>query len=87
LVTEEGGVATNEGEMRVLVANYYNHLFESHVGDRIDELQQHVPVKVPEKANPALCKELTTEEIKEALDDIGDLKAPGSEGMPTLFYK
>lgn len=87
LVTEEGGVATDEGEMRVLVANYYNHLFESHAGDRIDELLQHVPVKVPEEVNRALCKELTSEEIKEALDGIGDLKAPGSEGMPALFYK
>lgn len=87
LVTEEGGVGTDEGEMRVLVANYYNNLFESHAGDRIDELLQHVPVKVSEEANRTLCKEVTSEEIKEALDGIGDLKAPGSDGMPALFYK
>ena len=27
------------------------------------------------------------EEIKDALDAIGDLKAPGLDGMPAIFFK
>ena len=27
------------------------------------------------------------DEVKEALDSIGDLKAPGMDGLPTIFYK
>ena len=26
-------------------------------------------------------------EVKDALDSIGDLKAPGIDGMPSIFYK
>jgi hypothetical protein len=29
----------------------------------------------------------TKEEIKQGLDSIRDLKAPGIDGMPSLFYK
>jgi hypothetical protein len=36
--------------------------------------------------NEHLLKEFTCEEIKQALDSIGDLKAPGLDGMP-VFYK
>jgi hypothetical protein len=37
--------------------------------------------------NENLIKEFTREEMKLALDSIGDLKAPGPDGMPTTFYK
>ena len=31
--------------------------------------------------------EVTREEVKAALDHIGDLKAPGPDGMPSIAYK
>jgi hypothetical protein len=31
--------------------------------------------------NKSLLKEFTQEEVKGALDSIGDLKAPGNDGM------
>jgi len=37
--------------------------------------------------NEELVKEYTEEEVKLALDSIGDLKAPGPNDMPALFYK
>jgi hypothetical protein len=37
--------------------------------------------------NDFLTAEYTEKEIKDALDDMGDLKAPGTDGMPTIFYK
>lgn len=37
--------------------------------------------------NDNLMKEFTIEEVKEALNSIGDLKAPGPYGMPSIFYK
>ena len=37
--------------------------------------------------NDFLQREVTDEEIKSALDCMGDLKAPGVDGMPALFYK
>jgi hypothetical protein len=37
--------------------------------------------------NAFLLREFTEEEVKNALDSIGDLKAPGPNGMPSVFYK
>jgi hypothetical protein len=34
-----------------------------------------------------LLKEFTIFEIREALDNIGDLKALGIDGMPSILYK
>jgi hypothetical protein len=37
--------------------------------------------------NNMLLREFTKEEVKDALNCIGDLKAPGPDGMPAIFYK
>ena len=37
--------------------------------------------------NTFLQKEYTAQDIKSALDDMGDLKAPGANGMLAVFYK
>ena len=37
--------------------------------------------------NLLLLKEFDTGEVKAALDSIGDLKAPGPDGMSSIFYK
>jgi hypothetical protein len=37
--------------------------------------------------NSNLLKEFTMEEVKTALLSIGDLKAPGPDDMPSVFYK
>jgi hypothetical protein len=37
--------------------------------------------------NEALLKPYTAEEIKEAMFDIGDYKAPGTDGLHAVFYK
>lgn len=42
---------------------------------------------VTTEMNVSLTKEFTHEEIKCALDLIGDLKAPGPDGMPAIFFK
>uniref|UniRef100_A0A8I6YNB8 Reverse transcriptase domain-containing protein n=1 Tax=Hordeum vulgare subsp. vulgare TaxID=112509 RepID=A0A8I6YNB8_HORVV len=37
--------------------------------------------------NYIMSGEFTREEVKAALDHIGDLKAPGPDGMPSIVYK
>lgn len=78
---------TAEGEVHNLTTDYYKTLFTSHMGGRYDEVLQHVPRRITHEMNQALTREFTDAEIKQALDSIGDLKAPGEDGMPALFYK
>jgi hypothetical protein len=37
--------------------------------------------------NETLLKTFTGEEVEAALNGIGDLKAPGPDGVPSIFYK
>jgi len=37
--------------------------------------------------NNLLIVEYTTDEIKQAFEAIGDLKAPGPDRMPAIFFK
>lgn len=43
--------------------------------------------RVTSQMNEILCSEYSEEEVKNALDSIGDLKAPGPDGMPAVFFK
>lgn len=70
-----------------MILEYYNSLFLSNVDTRHEELMHHVNLRVIKEMNEILIKEFTSEEIKHALDCIGNLKAPGIDGMPALFYK
>jgi hypothetical protein len=37
--------------------------------------------------NDVLLAPFSAEEVKKALFDIGDLKAPGPDGLHAIFYK
>ncbi|KAK1664363.1 hypothetical protein QYE76_052522 [Lolium multiflorum] len=55
--------------------------------NNMDEILDHIDPRVTPMMNELLCKEFTPEEVKDALESIGDLKAPGLDGMPSIFYK
>ncbi|XP_073363111.1 uncharacterized protein [Aegilops tauschii subsp. strangulata] len=54
---------------------------------RINELIEKVEPWVTVNMRSILDAEFTREEVKTGLDHIGDLKAPGPDGMPSLVYK
>jgi hypothetical protein len=87
LVKEDGSVVEEKGEIINLVTDFYKNLFQTHAGHRYEELLHQVSPRVNAVMNEALMAAYNNEEIKKALDGMGDLKAPGSDGMPALFYK
>lgn len=87
IVMEDGRVLEEEGDMLGAVSNFYHDLFTSHAGYNMDELLRGVSPRVTDEMNAALLKEFTYDEIKQGLDGIGNLKAPGEDGMSALFYK
>jgi hypothetical protein len=84
---EDGGVVENEEELGPFITNNYKSLFMSSAGPVNDDLLQHVPISITHDMNEMLCAPCTGEDVKQALDSIGDLKAPGPDGMPAIFYK
>ena len=58
-----------------------------YTGIKIEEVINHINPCVNAQMNEMLDAEFTAEEVRKPLDSIGDLKAPGSDGMPAVFYK
>jgi hypothetical protein len=53
---------------------------------RINEVLTKVEPRITPEINASLRADYTVDKIKEALDSIGDLKAPGPDGMPAIFF-
>lgn len=73
--------------MKDVVTNYFLNLFTSHAGTRTEELLGHTDPRVTPQMNALLGEAFTEKEVVDALQSIGDLKAPGPDGMPSIFYK
>jgi hypothetical protein len=84
---EDGVWLENEGEKQDFISNYFSMLFRSNGGHNSQQLLNVVDKRVSRSMNDGLVKEFTEEEVKAALNSIGDLKAPGTDGMPSVFYK
>jgi len=86
-LVKEDGVAVEEEEMKNMISNFYSDLFTATQGERMEELLSQIAPKVTMDMNSSLLQPFTAEEVKGGLDAIGDLKAPGVDGMTSLFYK
>jgi hypothetical protein len=84
---EDGSEVEEGGGLTDYILSYFQDLFTTQGGDRMPELLAAVKPCVTPAMNECLAGEFTTMEVKAALDHIGDLKAPGPDGMPSLVYK
>lgn len=80
-------VVEGEEGLKALVTDYYSSLFTPVAGFPFGEFINIITPKVTAQMNSFLMAEFTADEVKKALDSIGDLKAPGADGMPAIFYK
>lgn len=71
-----------------MIFNYFTNLFRSSNFDgAAQEVLDVVVPMVTDEMNERLCRPFLAEEVKAALDSIGDLKAPGPGGLSSIFYK
>lgn len=73
---------------KAVITNYFLNLFRStNTTGAAEQLLNVIEPRVSPEMNDLLGWAFTRDEIKKALDSIGDLKAPGLDGMPSIFYK
>ena len=84
---DDGGGIVEGRHLKHFIANQYQNLFLSQAGDRESDVIQCVQRRVSPEMNEALLAPFTGDEVWAALESIGDLKAPGADGMPSIFYK
>ena len=70
-----------------VASNYIPILFHARAGDQMEECLNAVHIRVTEDMKVVLSSEFTIEEVRVALFQMGPTKAPGPNGMNTLFYQ
>ena len=78
---------TDQDDIGIVMERYYKELFSS--SNPVLEVGslEKIPCMVTDEMNVDLVKEFTKLEVKEALNQMAPLKAPGPDGMPPLFYQ
>ncbi|WVZ92789.1 hypothetical protein U9M48_038829, partial [Paspalum notatum var. saurae] len=73
--------------LKPFITDHYKNLFSSSAGQITEEVLSCMERRVSRVMNETLLRTFTGEEVEEALRCIGDLKAPGPDGIPSVFYK
>ena len=82
------GVLHEEREaMCKLVQDFFESLHTSEVQDIDASVLNDVQKKVSVEMNRGLTAPFTPDEVRKVLFSIGDLKAPGPDGLHAVFYK
>ena len=84
---EDTGVWRQGGELKNHIRSYFSNHFTSEVGQPSMEVISLVRKRVSDEMNSALLAPYTVDDVRKALFDIGDLKAPGPDGLHAIFYK
>ena len=82
-----GAWLTDQEDIGHVMESYYNDLFSISSLILVADSLEKIPCLVTDEMNAELMKEFTELEVKEALNQMAPLKAPGPDGMPPLFYR
>jgi hypothetical protein len=74
-------------QLNPIILDYFSNLFSTDMNVVEPDFLEKVVPKVTEDMNEKLISPFTAEDVKKAGFSIGDLKAPGLDGLHALFYK
>jgi hypothetical protein len=69
------------------ILQYFTNLFSSKVQATDPALLEKIQPKISQAMNEKLVAPYSPEDVKKAIFSIGDLKAPGPDGLDAIFYK
>lgn len=84
---EDGVWVSKEDDINSHLQEYFSSLFRSSGTRDFGSVLEKVDKKVTQGMNNLFTQAFTDEEIKEAVFQMGALKAPGPDGFPGLFYQ
>ena len=77
IICEDGVRCTELAGIKTEVERFYEDMFSSEPCGSINDVLDRIQRKVTDDMNDDLCKQVTNEEIKVALFQMGPTKAPG----------
>ena len=86
---KEGEIYTDNENIMRIATNFYKDLYTpNRVNEKIQEkLLRNVKSKLSKEAKIDLDKEMTEEEVRNAINKMPSGKSPGLDGFPVEFYK
>jgi hypothetical protein len=87
-IKNDGGEwITHKPAIQEFVASKFQQLFTEDPVSFPPELENLIPCSITDEENEAISIPPTSSEIKQAIFGMQNLKAPGPDGLPPLFYK
>jgi len=90
LNNEKGDTLQSHQEVATLLTKHFNNIAQEPRVDRtkaIEELTKSIPKSITNEKNLALTREISLEEVEEAVKSMPNDKAPGPNGFTIKFYK
>jgi hypothetical protein len=87
LQMDDGQVTHDRRMMESMATSFFKELYTPYPGVNANEVLSLFHPVISDAANAELCWEFSTEEISDALFQIGLLKAPGPNGFPARFFQ
>ena len=84
---EEGSWKTNLEDITKILVSYYQSLFNSVGQMDSSRVWECVPRVIIDEMNALLSRKFEVHEVELALQQMAPFKAPGPNGMPSLFYQ
>ena len=82
-----GNFFSNQIDLERIAVEYFQQMFTSVSTGSYSQVIHHVHEVVILEMNNMLLEEFTQEEVKKALFQMNPTKAPGPDGMNTLFFQ
>eukprot|EP00253_Pinus_taeda_P007377 PITA_07377 len=90
LKNNAGEILKNHNDIAALLSDHFNSIAQEPPVNReeaIKELTTAIPKSITSYQNWALCREISMEEVEEAIRSMPNDKAPGPDGFTINFYK
>ena len=82
-----GGWVGGNDNLCPLIRDYFGSLFTSSMGDIDPAVLNSIKPSVSNYMNDLLISDFTRDDVRKALFQIGDMKAPGPDGLHAIFFK
>jgi hypothetical protein len=86
----QGNKVNNHQDIQSELMQYYSSLMQEpqqHRNEAIKKITQHIPKILNEDHNEALMRQITMEEVEQAIWEIPKGKSPGPDGFTVDFYQ
>ena len=87
LMDENGNWCDSTESIAAVAVSYFEKLFSTSYPSSISGVTNTIPTRVTDEMNQWLIKEFTREEVVTALQQMHPTKAPGPDGMSTIFFQ